>query len=82
MDLNPLSFVILLNLNRKFLEPFKIFDLSYVSFELFLTAIVENACNDSFEDLGQLIPKHAHDNEHYKIEQSQLKDNEKQVKDQ
>ena len=76
MNLNPLAFVILLYFNRKLLKPFKFFDLSYVCLELFLTTIVKNASNDSFEDLGELIPKHAHDNEHYKIEQSQLKNDE------
>ena len=68
VDFNPLSFVIFLNLNGKLFEPIEVLDLANVRLKLLLATIVQDAGDDCFEDLRQLVPEDSHYDEHDQIE--------------
>ena len=79
VDLDPLALIVFLDLDRELLQPFQVLELSDVGLELLLAAIVEDAGDDSLEDLRKLVPKHAHHDEHDQVEESKLEDDEQQV---
>ena len=79
MDLDPLTLIILLDLNGKLLKPFELLELPDVGLELLFAAIVKDACDDCLKDLCKLVPKHAHHYQHNQVEQGKLQDDEEKV---
>ena len=62
MNLDPLAFVVLLDLNWELLKEVEFFELADIGLEFLFTSIVKNASDDGFEDLRELVPEHTHNN--------------------
>ena len=81
MNLQPLAFIVFLNLNVEFFEPLELLDTADVSLECFLATAVETACDYSDAHATEFVPPDNHNNQHDQIKQGQLQDHEKYVSD-
>ena len=81
MDLDPAACVVLLDLNRQLLEPVELLKTTDPRLESFLLTIVKDAGADSLEHIVKFLEEDEHDDQHDKVEERELKDDEQAVGD-